>query len=82
MRYQKKPVMVEAFQWRNGVKELPEWLAKQGNVDVFKGHLRIKDENSWIFVTPGDYVLKATKGIKIVGCHYFEETYIKVENLN
>ena len=80
MKYQKKPVTVEAFQWNSGVKELPEWLAKQGNVDIFKDGLRIKYEHSWNFVTTGDYVLKTNEGIKIAGRRYFEERYIKVND--
>lgn len=79
-KYQKRPVQVEAFQWKSGVKELPECLAKQRNVDIFKDGLRLKYENGWNFVTTGDYVLKTAEGIKIVGRRSFEETYIKVDD--
>ncbi len=77
MKYQKKPVTVEAFQW--GVDEVPMWFATYNGVRSFGKNLRLKVSDGWITVYPNEYIIKGFHG-EIYSCKpdIFEETYVKL----
>lgn len=55
MKYQKKPVTVEAFQW--GVDEVPMWFMKRNGVRSLGKNLRLKVSDGWIIVYPDEFVI-------------------------
>lgn len=79
MKYQKKPVVVEAFQW--GVDEVPMWFMKHNGVRSLGKNLRLKVSDGWITVYPNEYIIKGVHG-EIYSCKpdIFEETYVKVDD--
>lgn len=79
MKYQKRPVQVEAFQW--GVDEVPMWFATHKGVRSSGKNLRLKVSDGWITVYQNEYIIKGVHG-EIYSCKLdiFEETYIKVDD--
>lgn len=78
-KYQKKPVTVEAFQWKK--EKIPEWFRILGyrtygdNIDIGGVYMDI--------VCPGDYIIHDEEG-EIYSCKpdIFEETYVKVNDID
>lgn len=79
MKYQKKPITVEAFQW--GVDEVPMWFMKHNGVRRLGKNLRLKVSDGWIMVYPDDFIILGVHG-EIYSRHpdIFEETYVKVND--
>ena len=81
MKYRKKPIIVEAFQWTGGPDQAddPEWFAEQikaGDVAFVVGGMIIKTPQKPIVVDAGDYIIRGIKG-EIYPCKpdVFEATY-------
>ncbi|MCK9460602.1 MAG: hypothetical protein M0R80_13265 [Proteobacteria bacterium] len=86
MRYKKKPVVVEAFQWTGDENQTedPEWIVKaikSGEVwfdKMCKGRIAlvIYTLEGSMRAMPGDWIIKGIKG-EIYPCKpdVFEETY-------
>lgn len=90
MKYRKKPVVIEAFQWTGGIdqKEDPIWIVeaiKKGDVllsyapTVAKPTLIIKTLEGSMAAQQGDYIIKGVKG-ELYPCKpdIFAATYEKV----
>ena len=92
MKYQKKPVIVEAFKFDGDLKNskgewyVPEWAVKAfENGIMFYGkdapwELYIKTLEGVHHVSVGDYVIQGVKG-ELYPCKpdIFGETYVEVE---
>ena len=78
MRYRKKPVVIEAFQWM--IDEVPEWWIKAGEdgvtLNVGTGSAFIPTLEGVYEARVGDYIIKGVKG-EIYPCKpdIFEMTY-------
>ncbi|WP_337958411.1 hypothetical protein [Leuconostoc mesenteroides] len=88
MKYQKRPVQVEAFQW--GVDIKPKWAAEafvEGTlIEVDTGidlELHIETLEGEMTAEQGDFVIQGVHG-EIYSCKpdIFEETYVKVGDTN
>ena len=90
MKYQKKPVTVEAFKWtgdRNQTED-PEWIVdaiEDKTAIIYMGEdgklrMDIETIEGHIFAMQGDFIIKGVHG-EIYPCKpdIFEETYVKVE---
>lgn len=86
MKYQKKPVTVEAFQWGEDVK--PKWAAEafvEGTLtEVDTGidlELYIETLEGEMVAELGDFVIQGVHG-ELYSCKpdIFEETYVKVND--
>ena len=79
MKFRKKPVEIEAWQWdgKSPVHERPQWL-RDANVlgDLLKGVLLIDTLEGTMKAQPGDWIIKGVKG-EIYPCKpdIFETTY-------
>lgn len=84
-RYRKKPVVIEAFQYKgNGNFEdaaLPEWLWEAFESEILKptngrDPLRVTTLEGDVVVAPGDYIIRGVKG-ELYPCKadIFEATY-------
>lgn len=62
MKYRKKPVVIEAFQWMADV--VPDWWreAKGLEVDVSTGSVFIPTLEGVHEARPGDFIIKGVKG--------------------
>lgn len=91
MKYRKKPVVIEAFEWTGGhdQTEDPVWIVKamkSGDVTVgevpgiYGKVLRIKTLEGTMEAMPGDYIIQGIQG-EIYPCKpdIFEATYERVE---
>lgn len=87
MKYRKKPLVIEAFQWTGGPDQVedPIWIIeaiKNGDVGFDKdgGSLWIKTPEGRMTAFPGDYIIRRIKN-EIYPCKsdIFEATYEKVE---
>lgn len=83
-KYQKKPVVVEAFKWTGDREqsEDPVWIVRaieKGDVYFEDGHLMIKTLEGVHRANVGDYIVKGVRG-ELYPCKpdIFEETYEKV----
>lgn len=86
MKYQKKPVTVEAFKW--GVDKKPIWAAEafvEGTlIEVDTGidlELHIETLEGEMIAEQGDFVIQGVHG-ELYSCKpdIFEETYVKVDD--
>lgn len=81
MRYRKKPIAIEAFQFTNVVlgEEGPEW-ANDKRITFANGKLRINTLEGVMTAEPGDYIILGIAG-EIYPCKpkIFEATYEAVE---
>ena len=86
MKFRKKPVEIEAWQWggKSPVYERPEWL-RDANVlaDLSKGILLIDTLEGTMTAQPGDWIIKGVKN-EIYPCKpdIFEQTYEPVADPN
>lgn len=90
MKYKKKPVVIETFQYdgdfkdRNGTYYVPEWAVEANKEDIlyFKdaGDLYIKTLEGDMRANVGDYIIKGVQG-EIYACKpdIFEQTYEAIE---
>lgn len=72
MKYRKKPVVIEAFQYDgdmvncHGIPYVPDWaFAALGDGTMYydgQGELCIKTLEGDHYVSPGDYVIRGVKG--------------------
>lgn len=87
MKFRKKPVVIEAFQY--SVDEIPEWALKaldDGRIEDFSpdhghfGNLEIKTLEGDHLARPGDYIIKGVNG-ELYPCKpdIFAKTYDKVD---
>ena len=88
MKYQKKPVTVEAWKLDSGflINEVPEWVKSNWIKNVFNYDM---DDETWhietlegfMFAKDGDYLIKGVHG-ELYSCKpdIFEETYVKVDD--
>lgn len=86
MKYKKKPVVIEAFQYdgdmidRNGLSYVPDWALKaMENGTMYyggQGELYIKTLEGDHYVTVGDYIIQGVAG-ELYPCKpdIFEKTY-------
>ena len=86
-KYQKKPVVIEAFEWSlTNEKNMPDWLINEfDNGTLFfefddADWLRINTLEGVMKVSEGDYIIKGVHG-KLYPCKpdIFYETYQKVD---
>ena len=90
MKYRKKPVVIEAFQWFGDIRQTedPEWFIreiKNGNAwcdtdsDSGTFTMKIKTLEGIMRANQGDYIIKGVKD-EIYPCkpEIFEETYEEV----
>ena len=82
MKYRKKPVEIEAFQWKdsNDNKDYPEWFweaTKEQNL-LFpgEGRVAIPTLEGMMVANKGDYIIRGVNG-EIYPCKpdIFEKTY-------
>lgn len=90
MKYRKKPVVIEAYQFNNSnLKECPEWLNKAFKDGVIsielstiesKDIIKIKTLEGVMEANKGWWIIKGVKG-ELYACEpkIFELTYEKVE---
>lgn len=90
MKYRKKPVVVDAYQFSNrvGPDDRPEWLlvaVRMGVVKFVRGneeapHLLIHTLEGTMRADPGDWIIKGVKG-ELYPCKpgIFEATYEKAD---
>lgn len=93
MKYRKKPVVIEAFQFdgdfndRNGNYYVPEWAIKALKREYFafedSGDLYIYTLEGAMKVSPGDYIIKGVQG-EFYPCKpdIFHATYEEYPNLS
>lgn len=76
MKFRKKPVVIEAFEWT--VDEVPDWwkLRSDVNVEVDTCTALIPTLEGVMRAIPGDYIIKGVKG-EIYPCKpdIFRSTY-------
>lgn len=90
MKYQKKPVTVEAFKWTGDrdQEEDPLWIVKAiecGTVWITEGKddyepvMNINTLEGIMYAEKGDYIIQGVRG-ELYSCKpdIFEETYVKV----
>jgi hypothetical protein len=81
MKYRKKPVVIEAFQYQAGMSNFPEWT-------MDKIDLAVSRQNNYIVIAtlegdmranPGDWIIKGVKG-ELYPCRddIFRATYDEV----
>lgn len=80
MRYIKKPVVVEAWQFNGeSVLDRPKWF-KDFYFLIDEGNVYIPTLEGIMKASPGDYIIKGVKGeIYPVKPDIFEATYEKVD---
>ena len=81
MKYRKKPVVIEAFQWF--VYEVPDWWTEASgkfNIIVDTGSVFIPTLEGTHEAKPNDFIIKGVKG-ELYPCKpdIFELTYEKVD---
>ena len=81
MKYRKKPVEIEAFQF--GKDDFPPWFTQE----IYEDNVVLKDKSAYIktlegtmIANSGDFIIKGVKG-EIYPCKadIFEQTYEKVD---
>ncbi len=93
MKYRKKPVEVEAWQWEgkwlDECKNVPQWILEAENSNIITVTPADPEEDSFMSIKkigkthiarPGDYIIKGVKG-ELYPCKpdIFEATYEAVE---
>lgn len=85
MKFRKKPVVIEAFQYKKDVSfiDIPKWLTEA----IIGGEVKLTNEESYVDTLEGrmtvsedDYIIKGVEG-ELYPCkpNIFEATYEKVE---
>jgi len=85
MKWRKKPVIIEAFQWTEKLNqtEYPEWFIKaieNKTIETLDSSVYIKTLEGSLKITSGDFVICGVKG-ELYPCKpdIFLATYEKVE---
>jgi len=82
MKYRKKPVIIEAFQWT--IDEVPEWWTKLVNlkVSVDTGSVFIPTLEGAMEAKVGDFIIQGVQG-EVYPCKpdIFEMTYEPVKEI-
>lgn len=81
MKYRKKPVVIEAFQWLR--EEVPSWWNEASGgfqIEVATGAVLMPTLEGTMKAQPGDWIIRGIKG-ELYPCKpdIFEATYEKVE---
>ncbi len=89
MKYRKKPVVIEAVQYKGGGNmhgDIPQWIWDAFESGILKptdadDPLKIKTKEGDLTVAPGAFIIQGIKG-ELYPCDpdIFEETYEKVED--
>ena len=82
MKYRKKPVVIEAFQWKGSLESAPEWFVNSGNRGPVMRHItfvNIHTLEGIMRADVGDWIIKGVNG-EIYPCKpdIFEKTYEEV----
>lgn len=83
MKFRKKPVVIDAEQWKGG-KQIPpapiELLKETRILGSEKWQWKLKTLEGWYLLTPGDWIIRGVEG-EYYPCKpdIFEATYEKVE---
>jgi hypothetical protein len=81
MKYRKKPVVIEAFQYQAGMSDFPEWATDKIDFAVSRRNDYIITETleGDMRANPGDWVIKGVKG-ELYPCKddIFRATYDEV----
>lgn len=86
MKYRKKPVVIEAFQWKGTMGDIPEWAYEGFDNKIM--NFRSNDIGVYIetlegthYANVGDYIIQGIKG-ELYPCKpdIFEQTYDAVED--
>lgn len=81
MKYRKKPVEIEAFQF--GKDDFPPWFTQE----IYEDNVVLKDKSAYIktlegtmIANSGDFIIKGVKG-EIYPCKadIFEQTYDRID---
>lgn len=82
MRFRKKPVEIEAFQWAPGLTlaDLPDWAIKHMVYSLSGGGLLIKTLEGDMRADRGDWIIRGVKG-EVYPCKpdIFHATYEAVQ---
>ena len=78
MVYRKKPVVIEAIQFRNNFEEIESFCG--GDAEFHNGELTVATLEGALHASPNDWIIKGVKG-EFYPCKpdIFELTYDKVE---
>jgi len=84
MKFRKKPIVIEAFQWTGGPdqEEDPVWIInkiRDGEVNFANGAMQIKTLEGVMTANVGDFIIQGVSG-EIYPCKpgIFEKTYEQV----
>ena len=79
MKYRKKPVIIEAFQYNKGDSIDFPLVSNWDNNPMTPDKISIETLEGWMNVSPGDYIITGVKG-EVYPCKpdIFELTYDKV----
>lgn len=79
-KYRKKPVEIEAIQFKGGnMAEINDLLRCTNEMTFSKGTVKIKTLEGTMTATKGDYIIKGVNGeLKIIDQKMFEKEYEKV----
>ncbi|MDY5163310.1 hypothetical protein RQW99_01935 [Leuconostoc falkenbergense] len=85
MKYQKKPVTIEAFQWfPEETDNAPDWFKKEvnnGNLVARGTRLSVCIEDCfYVVIRPGDYITYENRKIYYYKRSSFEINYVKVND--
>jgi hypothetical protein len=81
MKYRKKPIIIEAVQWKDNVSEMTTFLSASDRKTYFKPEGIVIDTlEGEMLASLGDYIIKGVQG-EYYPCKpdIFEATYEKVE---
>lgn len=86
MKYRKKPVVIEAFQWKGTMDGIPKWAYEgfDNKIMNFRGNdmgVYIETLEGTHYANVGDYIIQGIKG-ELYPCKpdIFEQTYDVVED--
>ena len=77
MKYRKKPIVIEAFQWTgNNTTQLLHWMLPDIEPDAEASELTIKTLEGDLHASIGDWIIRGVKG-EFYPCKpdIFQETY-------
>ena len=57
MKYRKKPVVIEAWQWVGNLKEMPIPPAPSSVLKRRRGGWKIATPDGWVNISPYDYII-------------------------
>lgn len=83
MKYRRKPIEVDAFQWKLLITELPKWfLSNSYQYDIGMGNcLLIHTLSGTLVANPGDWVINGLKDLEVLEPRMFEASYERISFL-